>query len=140
MAKEQFNSLDKTNGMIKLFDKNRNTINAITTKDAYNYKDILKKSKDEVFKAFTKETTVKPDIKARQEAQDEADRLNQSTKPSLVSKRASRTSSVTGVAPMPSPWSSNRPTDKTRASTTTHSTNWRKHTSRVHTARKLCTS
>jgi hypothetical protein len=42
VAKEQFNPLDKTNGMSKLFEQNRNTINAITTQDAYNYKDILK--------------------------------------------------------------------------------------------------
>jgi len=77
VAKEQFNPLDKNNGMSKLFDKNRNTINNITTKDAYDYKDILKKSKDEASKASTKESTVKPDITTRQEAQDEADRLNQ---------------------------------------------------------------
>ena len=32
---------------------------------------------DEASKASTKETTVKPDITTRQEAQDEADRLNQ---------------------------------------------------------------
>ncbi len=31
VAKEQFNQLDKTNGMSKLFDQNRNTINTITT-------------------------------------------------------------------------------------------------------------
>ncbi len=30
VAKEQFNPLDKNNGMSKLFDKNRNTINNIT--------------------------------------------------------------------------------------------------------------
>ena len=69
--------MDKTNGMSKLFDKNKNTINTITTQDAYDYKDILKKSRDEAFKASTKEITVKPDITTRQEAQDEADRLNQ---------------------------------------------------------------
>jgi hypothetical protein len=77
VAKEQFNPLDKTNSMSKLFDRNRNTINTITTQDAYDYKDILKKLKDEAFKASTKDITVKPDITARQEAQDEADRLNQ---------------------------------------------------------------
>jgi len=77
VAKEQFNPLDKTNGMSKLFDKNQNTINTITTQDAYDYKDILKKSRDEAFKASTKEITVKPDITTRQEAQDEADILNQ---------------------------------------------------------------
>ena len=74
---EHFNPLDKTNGMSKLFDKNQNAINTITTKDTCKYKDILKKSKDEAFKASTKEITVKPDIMTRQEAQDEADRLNQ---------------------------------------------------------------
>ena len=42
LAKEQFNPLDKTNGMSKLFDRNQNAINAITTQDAYNYKDFLK--------------------------------------------------------------------------------------------------
>ena len=77
VAKEQFNPLDKTNGMSKLFEKTQNTINSITTRHAYDYKDILKKSKDEASKASTKETTVKPDITTRQEAQDEADRLNQ---------------------------------------------------------------
>jgi hypothetical protein len=77
VTKEQFNPLDKTNGMCKLFEKTQNTINSITTQHAYNYKDILKKSKDETYKASTKETTVKPDITTRQEAQDEADRLNQ---------------------------------------------------------------
>jgi len=77
VAKEQFNPLDKTNGMSKLFEKNQNTINTITTQHAYDYKDILKKSKDEASKASTKKTTVKPDISTRQEAQDEADRLNQ---------------------------------------------------------------
>jgi len=45
--------------------------------DAYDYKDILKKSRDKASKASTKEITVKPDISTRQEAQDEADRLNQ---------------------------------------------------------------
>ena len=74
VAKEQFNPLDKTNNMSKLFDKNQNTINTITMQDAYNYNDILKKSRDE---ASTKEITVKLDIMSRQEAQDEADRLNQ---------------------------------------------------------------
>jgi hypothetical protein len=74
VAKEQFNPLDKTNGMSKLFDKNQNTI---TMQDAYDYKDILKKSRDEASKASTKEITVKPDISTRQEAQDEANRLNQ---------------------------------------------------------------
>ena len=68
--------MDKTKGMSKLFDKNQNT-NRITTQDAYDYKDILKKSRDEASKASTKEITVKPDISTRQEAQDEADRLNQ---------------------------------------------------------------
>jgi hypothetical protein len=63
--------------MSKLFEKNQNTINTITTQHAYDYKDILKKSKDEASKASTKETTVKPDITTRQEAQDKADRLNQ---------------------------------------------------------------
>jgi hypothetical protein len=77
VAKEQFNPLDKNNGMSKLFEKNQNTINTITTQHAYNYKDIIRKSKDKVFKASTKDTTVKPDITTRQEAQDEADRLNQ---------------------------------------------------------------
>ena len=77
VAKEQFNPVDKTNGMSKLFDRNKNTINTITTQDAYNYKDILKKSRGEAFKAYTKETTVKPDIMTRQEAQDEADQMNQ---------------------------------------------------------------
>ena len=43
VAKEQFNPVDKTNGMSKLLDQNKNTINTITTQDAYNYKDILKK-------------------------------------------------------------------------------------------------
>jgi hypothetical protein len=46
VAKEQFNPLDKNNGISKLFKKNQKTINNITTKDAYDYKDILKKSKD----------------------------------------------------------------------------------------------
>ena len=50
VAKEQFNPLDKTNGMSKLFDKNWNAINTITTQDNYDYKDILKKLKDEAFK------------------------------------------------------------------------------------------
>ena len=77
VAKEQFNPLDKTNGMSKLFDNNQNTINTITMQDAYDYKDILKKSRDKASKASTKEITVKPDISTRQEAQDEADRLNQ---------------------------------------------------------------
>jgi len=77
VAKEQFNPLEKTNGMSKLFEKNRNTINSITTQHAYNYTDILKKSRDEASTASTKETTVKPDITTRQEAQDEVDRLNQ---------------------------------------------------------------
>ncbi len=63
--------------MSKLFEKNQNTINTITTHHAYDYKDILKTSKDEASKASTKETTVKPDVTTRQEAQDEADRLNQ---------------------------------------------------------------
>ena len=63
--------------MSKLFDKNQKAINTITTQDAYDYKDILKKLKDEAFKAPTKDITVKPDITTRQEAQDEADRLNQ---------------------------------------------------------------
>ncbi len=31
VAKEQFNPLDKTNGMSKLFEKTQNTINSITT-------------------------------------------------------------------------------------------------------------
>jgi len=44
VAKEQFNPLDKTNGMSKLFEKNQNTINSITTQHAHDYKDILKKS------------------------------------------------------------------------------------------------
>jgi hypothetical protein len=77
VAKEQFNPLDKSNGMSKLFEQSRNTINTITTQVAYDYKDILKKLRDEAFKASTKETTVKPDITTRQEAQDEADRMNQ---------------------------------------------------------------
>ena len=34
VAKEQFNPLDKTNGMSKLSEKNRNTINSITTQHA----------------------------------------------------------------------------------------------------------
>ena len=70
MAKEQFNPLDKNNGMSKLFEKNQNTINTITTQHAYDYKDILRKSKDEAFKASTKDTIVKPDITTRQEDQD----------------------------------------------------------------------
>jgi Asp-tRNA(Asn)/Glu-tRNA(Gln) amidotransferase C subunit len=77
VAKEQFNPLDKTNGMSKLFDKNQNTLNTITMQDAYDCNNILKKSRDEAFKASTKKITVKPDIMTRQEAQDEADRLNQ---------------------------------------------------------------
>jgi hypothetical protein len=77
VAKEQFNPFDKTNGMSKLFEKNQNTINTITTQHAYDYKDILKKSKDDASKVSTKETTMKPEITTRQEAQDEADRLNQ---------------------------------------------------------------
>ena len=77
VAKEQFNPLDKTNSMSKLFDKNQNTINTITMQDAYDCNNILKKSRDEAFKASTKKITVKPDIMTRQEAQDEANRLNQ---------------------------------------------------------------
>ncbi len=71
MAKEQFNPLDKTNGMSKLFNKTTNTINSITTKDAYDYdyKNILTKSKDKAAQASTATTMVKPDITARQEAQ-----------------------------------------------------------------------
>ena len=42
VAKEQFNPLDKISGISKLFEQNRNTINTITTQDAYDYKDILK--------------------------------------------------------------------------------------------------
>ena len=70
MAKEQFNPLDKTNGMSKLFNKTTNTINSITTKDAYDYdyKNILTKSKDKAAQASTATTMVKPDIPARQEA------------------------------------------------------------------------
>ena len=76
--KKQFNPLDKTNSMRKLFGKNPKAINTITLQDAYNYKDILKKLKDEAFKASTKDIlTVKPDTTTRQEAQDEANRLNQ---------------------------------------------------------------
>ena len=76
VAKEHFNPLDKTNNMSKLFNRNQNT-NTITMQDTYDYKDILKKSKDEAFKAFTKDITVKPDTTTRQEAQDEAGRINQ---------------------------------------------------------------
>ena len=68
VAKEQFIPLDKTNGMSKLFDKNQNTINTITMQDAFDYKDILKKLRDEAFKASTKEIAVKPNITTRQEA------------------------------------------------------------------------
>ena len=70
VAKEQFNPLDKMNGMTKLFDRNQNAINTITMQDAYDYKDIIKKLKDEAFKASTKDITVKSDITTRQEAQD----------------------------------------------------------------------
>ena len=77
VAKEQFNPLDKNNSMSKLFKKNQNTINTITTQHAYDYKEILRKSKDKAFKASTTDTPVKPNITTRQEAQDEADRLNQ---------------------------------------------------------------
>ncbi len=34
VAKEQINPLDKTNSMSKLFDRNRNAINTITTQNA----------------------------------------------------------------------------------------------------------
>ena len=77
VAKEQFNPLDKKNGMFKLFKRNQNFINTITTQDAYDFQDVLKKSKDKAFKALTATKTVGPDITTRQEAQDEADRLNQ---------------------------------------------------------------
>ena len=46
--------------------------------DAYNFQDVLKKSKDQAFKASMATKTVNPDITTRQEeAQDKADRLNQ---------------------------------------------------------------
>ena len=78
VAKEQFNPLDKKNGMIKLFDKNQNFINIITTEGAYNFKDVLKKLKDKAFKASaTANKTVKPGITIRQEVQDKANCLNQ---------------------------------------------------------------
>jgi len=38
VAKEQFNPLDKTNGMSKLFEKNQNAINTITTQHAYVFR------------------------------------------------------------------------------------------------------
>jgi hypothetical protein len=77
VAKEQCNPLDKKNGMFKLFIGNQHFINTITTQDVYNFHNVLKKSKDEGFKASTASKTVDPDITTRQEAQDEADRLNQ---------------------------------------------------------------
>ena len=77
VAKEQFNPLDKKNGMFKLFERNQNFINTITMQDAYNFHEVLKKSKDKAFKALTATKTVSPDITTRQEAQDKADRLNQ---------------------------------------------------------------
>ncbi len=116
--------MDNSNGMRKLFNKNRNAINTITTKETYNYyKDILKKLKDKASKASTKEIAVKPDITTRQEAQDGADRLNQIYQAVLGVKEGFNESYATRAAPMPSPRSSNRPTDKTRALTTTRSMN-----------------
>ena len=77
VAKEHFNPLDKKNGMFKLFNRNQNFINIITMQDAYNFHNVLKKSKDKAFKALMATKTVDPDITTRQEAQDKADRLNQ---------------------------------------------------------------
>ena len=124
VVKEQFNPLDKTSGMSKLFDNNQNTINTITMQDAYDYKDILKKSRDKASKASTKEITVKPDISTRQEAQDEADRLNQIYQAVLGVKEGFKEKIYdSGGTNAPSLWYSNKPTDKTRASTTACYTN-----------------
>jgi hypothetical protein len=79
VAKEMHNPLDKHNGMIKLFERASNPINSITTKDTYDWKDILKKSKDEAADrtAKSKTGTVRvPDITTRGDTQDKADRLN----------------------------------------------------------------
>lgn len=72
-CQDMLNPLDKAGGMSKLFEDN---INAITSKDTYDYKDILKKSKIEAA-AESKATgiTVLPDITDRANAQEEADRL-----------------------------------------------------------------
>ena len=92
VAKEQFNPLDKKNGMIKLFDKNQNFINLITTKDAYNFKDILRKLKDEVFKASTATKTVEPNITSDRRPKMRPTTSTKSTRPSWASKRASKRS------------------------------------------------
>ena len=136
MAKEQFNPLDKTNGMSKLVNQNRNTINTITTQDAYDYKDILKKSRDEAFKGSTKETTVKPDITTRQEAQDEADRMNQIYQAVLGVKEGFMEKICDSGGTDALSLVLQQANGQTRASTTTHCTNWRKLALREHTAQK----
>jgi hypothetical protein len=79
VAKEMHNPLDKHNGMLKLFDKASNNTNSITTKDTYDWKDILKKSKDEAAARTSRSQSGSvhvPDITTRGDAQDEADGLN----------------------------------------------------------------
>ena len=74
--KDMLNPLDKNGGMSKLFEETTNAINTITSKDTYDYRDILKKSKAEAA-AETRATgiTVLPDITDRANAQEEADHL-----------------------------------------------------------------
>ena len=73
VAKEQFNPLDKKNEIFKLFERNQNFINTITTQDTDDFHDVLKKSKVEAFKALMATKTVDPDVMTRQEAQDKTD-------------------------------------------------------------------
>ena len=73
-----FNLLDRQNGMFLLGDKTTNKINSIKSTDAYDATDILRQSKQKAEKeSRSLGAVVTPDITARSDAQEEADRRNQ---------------------------------------------------------------
>ena len=75
-CEDMLNPLDRKNGMAKLFEQTVNEINKITSKDTYDYKDILRISKAEATAASRATgAVVPPDITDRANAQEEADRM-----------------------------------------------------------------
>lgn len=73
-----FNMLDKQHGMSKLTEKAPNKINRIKSTDAYDASDILLESKRKAEnESKSLNIVVTPDITARSDAQEEADRKNQ---------------------------------------------------------------
>ena len=141
-SKEQFNPLDKKNGMFKLFERNQNFINTITMQDTYDFHNVLKKSKDKVFKASTATKTVDPDIMTRQEAQDEANRLNQIYQAVISIKEGfkEKLCKLGGINALSLVLQQAGGQHKSIDNYDTHSTHWRGRALRAHTARKPRTS